>query len=126
MLKSVSTALGIGLLFLWIIGLSSPLTTGWLDWVIGFAALSAFAIAAYTPEYASKTARVGGPLLVSIGLFTAWILGIATGAVDWLCWWTVGFACSFLLLGIAAGSEKRGPLVHMRAELERERMRKSA
>jgi hypothetical protein len=31
-----------------------------------------------------------------------WIIGLMTRSNPWLTWWTFGFACAFLLVGIGA------------------------
>jgi hypothetical protein len=116
MLKKMSAVLGVGLLILWIAGLGSPTAQGWLTWLDGVAALCAFAISGFTPNYASKNVRVGQPIALSGGLFALWIIGLATGAVSWLCWWTFAFACAFLALGIACSYERRPPIAESEAE----------
>jgi len=123
MLKRMSTMLGIGLTALWIAGLGSPNTDPWLSWLDGLAALCAFAIAGFTPSYASKGARVGGPIALSVGLFVLWMIGLGTGAVSWLVWWTFAFACAFLALGIATSYERKPPMVEPASAFERERER---
>ena len=103
-LKGTSVALGIGLAILWIAGLSSPDSPGWLTWLDGVAALAAFTIAALMRMGDSRAKRVGNTIGLSVCLFVLGIIGLATGALPWLSWWTFAFACAFLILGIAAGN----------------------
>ena len=106
----MATILGIGLVVLWIAGLGSATAPRWLTWFDGLAALASFAIAAFTPAYASKSTRMGEPIAVSVGLYALWVIALASGATGWLTWWTFVFACAFVGLGIACASERRTPL----------------
>jgi hypothetical protein len=106
MVRGISVVLGIGLVLLWLVGLSNH-ASAWLTWLDGVAALCAFGIA-LLPEGASRQVMSGSPIALAIGLFVLWIIGLAVGAESWLAWWTFAFACAFLLLGIARASETEG------------------
>lgn len=106
MVRTYSVILGLGLAILWIAGLGSPNAAGWLTWLDGVAALCAFIIAgALNPTYISRTSRAAAPVLLSVGLFVLWIVGLTSQVVPWLAWWTFAFACAFLVLGLAAAAK---------------------
>ncbi len=130
MVRRISTLLALGLVVLWIAGLGSPTSTSWLTWLDGLAALAAFGIAALTPTYARRSARMGEPVALSVGLFALFVIGLATGATLWQAWWTFAFACAFLILGFSARERKQIPEMASRSQLEieheREKMRRSA
>jgi hypothetical protein len=127
MVRGISVFLGIGLVILWIAGLSTPNTAGWLVWLDGIAALCAFAIAGATVPGVSRASRAGGPIALSLGLFALWVIGLATNVQSWLAWWTFAFACAFLLLGIAGGaSRERVVSRYPTTETEEERRKRSA
>ncbi len=108
MVRGISIALGIGLIILWITGLSQH-ATAWLTWLDGIAGLCAFGIAGVIrPGVAGSLAA--SPIALSVGLFVLWIIALAIGASGWLSWWTFVFACAFLLLGIAGGASLRRPM----------------
>lgn len=102
MVRGISLVLAIGLVILWIVGLSQH-ATGWMTWLDGLGALIAFAIAAGVTATMSRAALATGPVALAIGLGVLWIIGLATHASLWLSWWTFAFAVAFLVLGIGAG-----------------------
>lgn len=123
MLRRISAVLGIGLVILWIVGLGSPEAERWLVWLDGAAALCAFGIAGMAPEVSTRASRVGSTFALSAGLYALWIIGLATDATRWMCWWNFAFACAFLLTGLSASREERAPLAVAQSELDRERER---
>jgi hypothetical protein len=106
MFKGIYIALGVGLAILWVSGLSSPYVPGWFTWLDGVAALGSFTLSGSAQSYDTRGKRVGAPITLAVGLFALWIIGLATGAVNWMCWWTFAFACAFLVTGIAAGGAR--------------------
>ena len=114
MFRGVSVVLGIGLIILWIAGLSSHATHGgaWLTWLDGVAGLVAIAIGVGV----GKQARMGVPGwgLIALGLFILWIVGLAAAAPVWLAWWTFAFACAFVILA-ASGTSGNERLRHRTA-----------
>ena len=95
MFRAISFVLGLGLVLLWLAGLSSH-ASGWLTWLDGLAALIAIAGAASLVEFnRGGSAGAGG---LALGLFVLWIIGLATGATLWLSWWTFAFACAFFVV----------------------------
>ncbi len=99
MIRIGSGVLGLGLVILWIVGLSNH-ATHWLTWLDGLAALCAFAVAAMAPTEGVRRNVSSASIALSIGLFVLWIIALAVGASSWLAWWTFAFACAFLLLGV--------------------------
>jgi hypothetical protein len=99
MIRIGSGVLGIGLVILWIVGLSDH-ATHWLTWLDGLGALCAFAVAAMAPSEGVRRDVSSASIALSIGLYVLWIIALATSAASWLAWWTFAFACAFLLLGV--------------------------
>jgi hypothetical protein len=98
--------LAVGLLTLCLVGLNQH-ATGWLTWLDGVGALFGFAIAAG----ALSAFGAGGSIALAIGLGVLWLVGLAQQRESWLVWWTFAFACAYLVLAIAAGTSRRGPIV---------------
>jgi hypothetical protein len=106
MVRGSSIVLGIGLVILWLVGLSNH-ATAWLTWFDGLAALCAFGIAAaVSSEHASTSVVSGGPIALAMGLYVLWIVGLATHAEHWLSWWTFAFATAFLVVGVSASMQR--------------------
>lgn len=99
MFGAISSALGMGLVILWVAGLSSR-ATSWLFWLDGLGGL--LAIAAGLVLGASTRIGSAASAALALGLFLLWIVALATGATAWLTWWTPLFGFAFLSL--AAGS----------------------
>jgi hypothetical protein len=112
MIRGISVALAIGLVILWIVGLSAH-ATAWLTWLDGLGALFGFALAAGIVPGVSAAAAASGPIALAIGLGILWIIGLVMHAEMWLTWWTFAFAIAFLLVGIGAGMQER-PRVDVR------------
>jgi hypothetical protein len=100
--------LGIGLLLLWLVGLSEE-SAGWLLWLDFVAGILSIigGLALTRPRTAEL---VGEPVALAMALFVLWIIALATGTEAWKAWWTFAFACAYVLLGLAGGaaSESRG------------------
>lgn len=131
MVRQFSVILGIGLIVLWIAGLSSPFAPAWISWLDGAAGLLAFLIAGSNqqqPIGASARAQAGGPLALAIGLFALWVVALSTAVIPWMTWWTFAFACAFLALSVAVmGRRSKRMGTHEEAEvIEEERFKKSA
>ena len=111
MFRGVSVILGIGLIVLWIVGLSAGATL-WLSWLDGIAGLVAILLG-ITAVSAARAGAAGWGLM-ALGLFVLWIIGLAAHGPLWLAWWTFAFACAFVVLAAAAssGMERR---LHQRA-----------
>lgn len=107
MFRGVSVALGIGLIILWIAGLSAH-SALWLTWLDGIAGLVAILLGVAVVGSVAR-AGVGGWGLLALGLFVLWIIGLAAHAPLWLAWWTFAFACAFVVLAAAStsGGERR-------------------
>jgi thiol:disulfide interchange protein len=118
MVRGWSIALGVGLILLWIAGLSAP-SPGWLAWLDGLAGLFAFIIAGMNFPLVKRSVRTGGPIALAVGLFVMWVAGMATGAPTWLAWWNFAFACAFLLVGISAGVAAPSMIEHRAGETRR-------
>lgn len=105
MFRPVSVVLGVGLIVLWIAGLSAH-ATGWLTWLDGLAGLLAIAIGL---SFAAHLARGGmaGWGGLALGLFALWIIALSAGGTLWLAWWTFAFACGFLVLAASATAPTR-------------------
>src|SRR5690348_8906502 len=106
MFRGVSVVLGVGLIILWIVGLSAHATL-WLSWLDGVAGLVAILLGIAAVPVAR--AGVAGWGLMAFGLFILWIVGLAAHGPGWLAWWTFAFACAFIVLAAAAtsGMERR-------------------
>ena len=102
MVRQISVVLGIGLVILWITELNMNITP-WLTWFDLAAGICAFVIAGILDERSPQNVRVAAPIALSLGLFALWIISLeASGAPVWQPWWNFGFACAFLLTGLAA------------------------
>ena len=106
MTRTISIVLAVGLVILWLAGLSRH-ATPWLTWLDVVAALCAFAIAATASANLSRSATVGEPIALAVGLGILFVVGLTTHAVRWLTWWTFVFACAFMLLGLGEATETR-------------------
>jgi hypothetical protein len=98
MIKTMALLCAVGLTVLWIAGLGSPFSASWLTWLDGVAALIGYGVA-----FGKEGAR--GPILLSVGLFALWVVGIVTNGTTWQSWWTFAFGCGYLLVGLIAPSE---------------------
>lgn len=122
MIRGLTIAVGIGLIILWIAGLSSPVSTPWLTWLDGIAGLFAFSVAGGIASYNNRSRRSGSAFVLSLGLFVLWLIGLSTGVVAWQIWWTFAFACAELIVAFIGGSMKpRSAMPYPDNELERKR-----
>jgi hypothetical protein len=128
MIKSWSIIFGIGLGILWLAGLGAPSATPWMTWFNALGALCSFLIAAGVSDSSARGRRVSSTLMLSIGLFALWIVGLAVGVVAWQTWWTFAFACGFLVLSIGSGSVRTISATQLERDERavRDRFRKSA
>lgn len=113
MVRGTSIALGVGLVILWIVGLSNHATM-WLTWLDGLAAIAAFGVAAAAvPDTTRTGVLAASPIGLSVGLFVLWIIGVAMHVETWLAWWTFAFAVGFMLLGLGlfSGASARRPTI---------------
>ncbi len=101
--------LGLGLILLWVVGVSSQGADGWLVWFDGIIGLCAIVTGLAMSADSTSTTRSGAPLLTAIGLLALAIIGFAVVATLWLTWWTFGFACAFMLTGFLAMSLPKRP-----------------
>jgi hypothetical protein len=109
--RGISLILAVGLVILWLVGLSQH-ATAWLTWLNGLGALVGFAIAAGAVPRLERGVGSGGSIALAIGLGVLWIIGLAEHRETWLVWWTFAFACAYFLLGIGSGaSTTRRPIV---------------
>jgi hypothetical protein len=125
MIRVWSTILGVGLTFLWIIGISTP-AGGWPVWLLAIAALCALLIAFTEKSAATRRIRAAGPVLLSAGLFVLFAAELRAGSALWISWWTFAFALAFLTLGIVAAVKRPRPMIRSPGEIESLRPRKSA
>jgi hypothetical protein len=102
MLRAISIILALGLVILWLVGLSQH-ATAWLSWLDGVGALFGFAIAAVVVSAMERGVRSGATIGLGIGLGILWIIGLAQHRETWLVWWTFAFACAYFLLGLGSG-----------------------
>jgi hypothetical protein len=107
MVRGISAILASGLTVLWLVGLGRH-ATPWLSWLDGLGALCGFAIALGASDIPTRN-RAAGPIALGMGLVVLWIIGLATHSNFGLTWWTLFFACAFLLVGIVARFSKRQP-----------------
>lgn len=109
MIRRISALLGIGLVVLWLVGLGSPYAARWLVWLDGVAALCAFGIAGMSPQVSNKPSRIGAAVILSLGLFALWIIGLISGAAGWLVWWTFAFGCAFMVTALLGAKPESMP-----------------
>ena len=137
MVNRMCAVFGLGLLVVWVVGLSNPTASSWINWLDGMAALAAFSIAAFLPAYSSRRIRSAAPGLISFVLAVLWIAGMSTGVVSWQRWANALFAIAFGALSFFVTFERRAPIEEYTptetkasfeavAEKERQRFRKGA
>ncbi len=105
MVRGLMIALGIGLLILWIVGLQAG-SAGWLLWLDFVGGVLSIIGGAALTDAVARYGRLGEPLFLSVGLFVLWIIALAVGMAAWKTWWTFAFACAYLLVALAAGTER--------------------
>jgi len=100
LVRGISLILAVGLIILWLVGLSQH-ATPWLTWLDGLGALFGFAIAGGAAVVMARHVGSAASIVLGIGLGVLWIIGLAEHREGWLVWWTFAFACAYLVLGIA-------------------------
>jgi hypothetical protein len=108
MTRGFTIVLSIGLFILWITGVAGH-ASPWLTWLDGLAAIIGFAVVLAAGDVAPDRLSPVGPIALGVGLGILWIIGLTTGSNPKLTWWTFGFACAFVLVGIVAHSTKGQP-----------------
>ncbi len=110
MVRNSCFILGIALGVFWWVGLSrnAAATVLWFDAV---AAVLAFGTAALVSEPEHNPSRLGGPVVIGLGLAVLWIVGMSAGQPGWANWLNFVFALCFLGLAVAAALQPR--LVHV-------------
>ncbi len=106
MVRVTSVILGIGLVILWLAGLSSSAVPGWLCWLDLVAAIGAFVVAGIAAPEAPLRERATGPAVESLGLFALWIIALATVGNIAMAWWNFGFAVAFGLVALFSGQDR--------------------
>lgn len=101
-----SFIIGLFLVAVFISGLAVPGTSAWLTWLQLVGALLAFGIAASPVRRGGALTHGGAPLIISLGLFAMWIVGLALHNAAWLVWCTFAGACAFLVVAIIGGSRE--------------------
>jgi hypothetical protein len=106
MVRKSSFILGIALGVFWWIGLSENqgATVLWFDAV---GAVLAFGTAALVSEPEHNPSRLGGPVILGLGLGILWIVGMASHQPPWANWLNFVFAVAFLGLAVAAALQPR-------------------
>jgi hypothetical protein len=102
MIRGFSLLLAVGLLILWLAGLTNH-ATPWLTWLDGLGALCGFAVAAGASAAAGRATNTAAPIALAVGLGILWIIGLAMHTEIWLTWWTFAFGCAFFIVGIGGG-----------------------
>ena len=96
-MRIVSVLFAIGLGLLWLAGLRVG-ATPWLTWLDFVAALLALGSAVLPADTAALFKA--SPIGIGVGLLVVWIIGVVTGAVPWLAWWTFAFGVAFIIFGL--------------------------
>ena len=112
MLRPWYFVLGIGLLILWLVGLGAH-SASWLMWLVFAGGCLSIIAGVGLPVDASRSLRVSTALVISIGLYILWIVGLGVGKAMWKNWWTFAFACAYLLLAIGEGGTRRQVIRHV-------------
>lgn len=108
MIRYFCIVLGIGLVVMWIAGLSTDDSPAWMNWLDLVAGIGAFIIAGAVNEIrASRYHLVIGPVLLASGLILLWIAGLSTNASFAMSWWNFAFGVAFAVLAIFGGTQRR-------------------
>lgn len=100
--RGVAFVIGLFLIAVWIAGLSLH-TQAWITWLNFVGGIVAILIGIAPIERGGATSAGGLPLIISLGLFAMWIVGLAIHAEAWITWCTFGAACALLLDAIGGG-----------------------
>jgi hypothetical protein len=110
MVRKSCFILGIALGIFWWIGLSeNPAAT--VLWFDAVAAVLAFGTAALVSDPEHNPSRLGGPVILGLGLAVLWVAGMSSGQPGWANWLNFSFAVAFL--GVAAAAALQPRLVHV-------------
>lgn len=104
-MKPVLAVLGIGMIILGLVGISSVAWLGWIDVGLGVLAL----IAAGVLRDDQRTSSIVSEAALGIAALALWVVGLAVGATAWLVWWTFAFGVAFLLVAAAPSPPTAGP-----------------
>jgi hypothetical protein len=94
--------IGLFLLAIWIAGLSVQ-TQAWITWLDFVAGLLSIAIGIAPLRRGGVATTAAAPIVVSLGLFAMWIVGLAVHTEAWITWCTFGAACALLVDAIGGG-----------------------
>jgi hypothetical protein len=103
-MRTLAVISGIGLVILWLAGLSSPNAAVWLTWLNGVGALACFVVGG---AKGTRKGLVNGAVGTSIGLFALWIIGLASNGAQFQNWWTFVFGCVMAFAAITGSAENR-------------------
>lgn len=101
MLRASLVALGISMLLIWVVGLVDEATT-WIVWLDGVAAVLTFLLVPVTRDHVGPIGVSVGPNLIGLGLLALFVVGLVTSASAWIVWFTLAFACGYLMFGAFA------------------------
>ncbi|HVV51780.1 MAG TPA: hypothetical protein VHO06_19080 [Polyangia bacterium] len=104
MAQIVPIGLSLGLVVLWVAGLSLQ-ASAWLTWLELLAGVVAFGGSARFGE--TPRARAAGWGALAAALAVVWIVALAVRATGWLTWWTLPFAAAFAMLSLASTVGRR-------------------
>ena len=100
--RGVAFIIGLFLLAIWIGGLSVH-AQAWITWLDFVAGLLRLAIGIAPLQRGGVAATAAAPIVVSLGLFAMWIVGLAIHTEAWITWCTFGAACALLVDAIGGG-----------------------
>jgi hypothetical protein len=80
-----------------------------MTWLVVMAAAGAFFIAAAAGDPPRRGFAGGAPIALASFLGVLWLAGLVLHASSWLTWWTLFFACAFLMLGLGGGTHRVAP-----------------
>ncbi len=100
--RGVAFIIGLFLLAVWIAGLSLH-TTPWITWLDFVGGIIAVVMGVAPLQRGGVGTLAGLPVVVAIGLFAMWIVGLAIHVEPWIAWCTFGAACALLLDAIGGG-----------------------
>ena len=103
-MKPVLAVLGVGMIILGLVGISSVAWLGWLDVAIGAIALLESGLLGRATRGMTIASQAG----LGIAAIALWIIALATGTVAWLAWWTFGFGVAFLVLSAVPAPQLTG------------------
>ena len=101
LLKTWLSVLGVGMVVLWIAGMSSGAASPALTWLDLAAAVLSLVGAAATLSSTPRRTSVLGTIALGAGILAIWLGGFVNGASPWMTWWNFAFACAYLFVGVA-------------------------